>query len=539
MSKRTGSILAMTSILSLALLSACPTTEEPTNLCGNGTIDEGEACDGDALGDKTCQTEGHSYGDMACNADCQLDSSACVDDFYPDGPYGTATGDIVEDLSYVPANLASRELAGEDGVFSLSDLYQLNEQHGGQYRGVMLFITTGWCVYCPIESRQLEALYQEMKDQGILLMGLVLENNAGRPATPADADAYANHYGWTFPAFAGQLPLSYWQDGQGGTPAHVFFDLRNMRVYGRAAGLMDIKMLRYALQDLARGPEWDANGERNISFDIAPGTGSEVEPNGLNGTPADGSSLPADLSGVFGPPAIAEGLSIDEDVIDLGTLHAGDVIDLSISSGDGSPTFPFFELVRLNATGTNLEGSTNAPSKLATGTAGRQIVIDATGHYLAAAVEGRLMASAHYGQSTPPDNMSCCEGGPEYTYSFSISSYGLEATESALTLGTEVTGRLDMNDTKVFPVEVSNGQSYVFTLKSSSGDKMDPYLVLYDPSDNSVIDFNDDEDNANEKYDSKITWTADGDKTVWLVAQYWQALFDSSAPAFKIKVAAE
>lgn len=535
---KTMTLRSLGLLASLSLLSACPSTEEQVDLCGNSVIDEGESCDGSALGDQTCASEGHSYGDLACNADCQLDVGACVDDFYPPAPYGTTTGDIVEDLAFVPANDAARMMAGDDNVFQFRDMYQRNQQHGGELRGAMMFITAGWCVYCPIEARQLEALYQELRQDGILLIALEIENDSGRPATPADAEAYANQYSWTFPTFAGQIPLTYWEDGEGGTPGHIFFDLRNMRIYGRAAGLMDMKMLRYTLRDLVAGPDWGPNGEREISFDCGDGSGNEAEPNGLGDNPVDGSSLPSDLSGTFCPPTIAEGLAVDEDVIDLGTLNAGDVIDLQMSSGDNSPAFPFFVLERLDITGTALQSYVYGPSKLSAGTAGRQIVIDTTGHYVAAGLEGRLMASSHYGQSTPPDNVSCCEGGPEYRYNFNISSYALAATETALEIGTEISSRIDLTETKVFPVTVTQGQRYVFTHKAVVADTMDPYLVLYDPGTSSVLGFNDDTAGGdNPDYNSTITWTADADKTVWLVAQYWQALFGSNGPAFKIKAA--
>ncbi len=46
-------------------------------LCGNGTIDQGEACDGNELGGETCITQGFSGGDLACGQDCQFDTSGC------------------------------------------------------------------------------------------------------------------------------------------------------------------------------------------------------------------------------------------------------------------------------------------------------------------------------------------------------------------------------------------------------------------------------------------------------------------------------
>lgn len=46
-------------------------------LCGNGMIDPGEPCDGDALGDATCEGLGYSGGALACKA-CELDISGCT-----------------------------------------------------------------------------------------------------------------------------------------------------------------------------------------------------------------------------------------------------------------------------------------------------------------------------------------------------------------------------------------------------------------------------------------------------------------------------
>ncbi|MEZ4301120.1 MAG: pre-peptidase C-terminal domain-containing protein [Polyangiaceae bacterium] len=48
------------------------------SLCGNGTIDPGEQCDGDALGTATCQSEGFDGGTLACAADCTLNVSNCT-----------------------------------------------------------------------------------------------------------------------------------------------------------------------------------------------------------------------------------------------------------------------------------------------------------------------------------------------------------------------------------------------------------------------------------------------------------------------------
>ncbi len=47
-------------------------------LCGNGTIDSGEACDRDNLGAQTCMTAGYTGGSLTCTRQCQLDTTQCT-----------------------------------------------------------------------------------------------------------------------------------------------------------------------------------------------------------------------------------------------------------------------------------------------------------------------------------------------------------------------------------------------------------------------------------------------------------------------------
>ena len=47
-------------------------------VCGNGTRETGEACDGADLGGFDCSNVGFASGVLACAADCRLDLSACV-----------------------------------------------------------------------------------------------------------------------------------------------------------------------------------------------------------------------------------------------------------------------------------------------------------------------------------------------------------------------------------------------------------------------------------------------------------------------------
>ena len=60
------------------------TTTTGGAVCGNGTIDDGEQCDGGNLNGYTCADLGYSGGTLACDpVTCTYDASGCVTD--PDG----------------------------------------------------------------------------------------------------------------------------------------------------------------------------------------------------------------------------------------------------------------------------------------------------------------------------------------------------------------------------------------------------------------------------------------------------------------------
>ena len=51
-------------------------TRDPDR-CGNGELDAGEECDGDALGDENCADRGFLDGELGCRANCTYDDSIC------------------------------------------------------------------------------------------------------------------------------------------------------------------------------------------------------------------------------------------------------------------------------------------------------------------------------------------------------------------------------------------------------------------------------------------------------------------------------
>ena len=54
---------------------------QPPDPCGNGLLDQGEACDGPAFGEVSCESLGHWGGSLTCSNHCQtIDDASCVTD---------------------------------------------------------------------------------------------------------------------------------------------------------------------------------------------------------------------------------------------------------------------------------------------------------------------------------------------------------------------------------------------------------------------------------------------------------------------------
>lgn len=219
--------------------------------CGNGYMEVGESCDSDHFQLKGCSEiprfGEYGGGTLACNPEtCTVNIDGCIENFrYPAGPYGASEGLVADNMTFVPANQAAIDLAGSTEVFDLTNLYMNGPAHDGTITTVLLFETAGWCPYCGDEASYLNALYNELKEQGLLIVGVVSQDTSGTPATIDYANGYANNYGWEFPTVAGSLNTSY--SGSGGLPNNLTLTVGNMNFHDQFNGAMEEWRMRMYL----------------------------------------------------------------------------------------------------------------------------------------------------------------------------------------------------------------------------------------------------------------------------------------------------
>ena len=184
---------------------------------------------------------------------------------YPCAPYGLELGNVLRDYQFRPVTTAATDMAGADGVFDFHDIYAQTTTRGGELKGMLMWVTSVWCPVCAEEAPQLETLYQNLWDQGVLLLGVILDGaTPGRAATEAEGRNYASRYGWTFPTVimpasgtGADFELNWWPPdsrAEPGVPLHVFMDLTQMRLYGRFAGFAGMGPPRTVLTEIATAP---------------------------------------------------------------------------------------------------------------------------------------------------------------------------------------------------------------------------------------------------------------------------------------------
>ncbi len=218
--------------------------------CGNGYMEAGESCDSLHFQLESC-ADIPRYGEfgggpLSCDPEtCTINVDACVENFrYPAGPYGAGEGMVVENLTFIPANQAAIDMAGNTEVFDLTNLYLNGPAHQGDITTVLLFETAGWCPYCGDEAAYLNALYNELKTDGLLIVGVVSQDTTGAAATFEYANGYANNYGWEFPTVIGSL-TGY--QGSGGLPNNLTVTTGGMLMHDQFNGALPEFQMRMRL----------------------------------------------------------------------------------------------------------------------------------------------------------------------------------------------------------------------------------------------------------------------------------------------------
>jgi len=135
----------------------------------------------------------------------------------PPPPYGTAVDQRIDNLQFVDS---------DGNPLSLAGFYN---DHGVKL--LWVYATAGWCTACAAESTALPGFWTTYHPQGLEILGVVFQDNAGAPATTSYARNYATRYGWPFWTASDEpfVLRPYFVDVSS-TPLNMLVDLTGMTI---------------------------------------------------------------------------------------------------------------------------------------------------------------------------------------------------------------------------------------------------------------------------------------------------------------------
>jgi thiol-disulfide isomerase/thioredoxin len=157
---------------------------------------------------------------------------------YPAGPYGTKTGDTIDNLTWQGF---SDTPADEDGdpfnetahAVTLESFFA--ERDPGS-KILMITSSAGWCGPCQEEASHMRALAEEWGPKGVRFMTAMMENASGSPASVNYAKTWGTNFDLLTPVVADpQVILDpYFVDN--GIPFNLFIDTTTMKIVSKMSG---------------------------------------------------------------------------------------------------------------------------------------------------------------------------------------------------------------------------------------------------------------------------------------------------------------
>lgn len=162
---------------------------------------------------------------------------------YPSGPYGSAKGDIAENLTFTqgwmnPAavNYDVAQLA----PISFADFY---DPTGETYEILLVNTSAIWCSACKIEHETLNGHVAELGPKGFTILSLLFEDASNNPADVNNLVTWTQTFETAFPmALDPEYQMKTFQPNKALAPFNMVIDCRTMTILetyvGDQAGTM-------------------------------------------------------------------------------------------------------------------------------------------------------------------------------------------------------------------------------------------------------------------------------------------------------------
>ena len=199
-----------------------------SSICSDGLCAESACDDGVLNGDEVDTDCGAGCplcaAGAACSAGDDCESGICSENAcevdprsaYPEGPFATAVGDIVENLSFLDT---------EGEVITLSDFRANREQ-----KLLFLVNTTEWCGACAQHTPEMNRIHDDYAERGLTTVLSIFEDNRREDATAASAARYQVRHELRFTTVAdpGRVIYPYFENIA--LPMIMIVDLETMEL---------------------------------------------------------------------------------------------------------------------------------------------------------------------------------------------------------------------------------------------------------------------------------------------------------------------
>jgi hypothetical protein len=159
---------------------------------------------------------------------------------YPAGPYGTALGDVLEDLCFQGLrDPKSSSYMGGGETICLHDYYNPTRAADAP-RVLVITISAMWCEPCKLEEKSAQANRDYWAPLGAEFMTALSEDLATAPPTLKNAQTWSAAFKLDFPVVLdGEKRLFQYFDTDG-YPKHLLLDLASMKLTSATVGDFDV-----------------------------------------------------------------------------------------------------------------------------------------------------------------------------------------------------------------------------------------------------------------------------------------------------------
>lgn len=176
-----------------------------------------------------------------------LGSGGCDAPGYPEGPYGSEEGELVQNFCFQGFRSPTPG-GGSPEQLAFGDFY---DPSGDRYELLLINSAAIWCSACQVEHQSLPQHYSELGPRGLGLLSALFQDARRDPATADDLEVWIETFEPNFPMVLDpDYQLGAYASAET-APLNLVVDARTMRIERKFIGDQGAVLWPYLEQELA------------------------------------------------------------------------------------------------------------------------------------------------------------------------------------------------------------------------------------------------------------------------------------------------